>query len=159
METEFKELDEIIDLDNNKFIFIAGEPAVGKTTFAIKLLNNIASQNIPSLFFSFELSKESITNENAETLFIDDSANVSIDYIEGKCRNLKQESNIEFVVIDYLQLINYKEDMKVIGSKLKALVEELNITILVLSQLKGKNDKRHTIEDLKLSKAVAEANT
>lgn len=156
METGFKELDEIITLDNNKFIFIAGEPAVGKTKFALNIINNVASQNIPSLFFSLELSKESITNENAETLFIDDSANVTIDYIEGQCRKLKQEQNIKFVVIDYLQLINFKENMKVLGTKLKALAEELNVTILVLSQLSKEKDKRPTLEDLKQSKPVAE---
>ena len=156
MKTRFKELDEIITLDSNKLILVYGKPAVGKTTFALNIINNVASQNIPSLFFSLELSKESITNENAETLFIDDSANVSIDYIEGKCRNLKQEQNIEFVVIDYLQLINFKGNMNELGSKLKALAEELNVTILLLSQLKCENDKRLTLEDLKQSKPVAE---
>lgn len=156
METGFKELDEIITLDNNKFIFIAGEPAIGKTTFAVKLLNNIAIQNVSSLFFSLELSKESITNENAETLFIDDTANVTIDYIEGQCRKFKQEQNIMFVVIDYLQLINYNEDMKILGSKIKALAEELNVTILVLSQLSKVKALKPTIEDLKQSKPVAE---
>ena len=156
LKTGFKELDEIITLDSNKLILVYGKPAVGKTTFALNIINNVASQNIPSLFFSLELSKESITNENAETLFIDDSANVSIDYIEGKCRNLKQEQNIEFVVIDYLQLINFKGNMNELGSKLKALAEELNVTILLLSQLKCENDKRLTLEDLKQSKPVAE---
>lgn len=156
METGFKELDEIITLDNNKFIFIAGEQAVGKTTFALNVINNVANQNVPSLFFSFELSKESITNENAETLFIDDIANVTIDYIEEQCRKFKQEQNIMFVVIDYLQLINYNGDMKVLGSKLKALAEELNVTILVLSQLSKVKALKPTIEDLKQSKPVAE---
>lgn len=156
METGFKELDEIITLDSNKLILVYGKPAVGKTTFAVKLLNNVVSQNVPSLFFSLELSKESITNENAKALFIDDTANVTIDYIEEQCRKFKQEQNIMFVVIDYLQLINYNEDMKILGSKLKALAEELNVTILVLSQIKNENDKRPTIEDLKQSKPVAE---
>ena len=156
METGFKELDEIITLDNNKFIFVAGEPAVGKTTFALNVINNAVNQNIPSLFFSLELSKESITNENAETLFIDDTANVTIDYIEGQCRKFKQEQNIKFVVIDYLQLINFKEDMKDLGSKLKALAEELNVTILVLSQLSKVKAPKPTIEDLKQSKPVVE---
>ena len=156
METGFKELDEIITLDSNKLIQVYGKPAVGKTTFAVKLLNNVVSQNVPSLFFSLELSKESITNENAETLFIDDTANVTIDYIEGQCRKFKQEQNIKFVVIDYLQLINFKEDMKVLGDKLKSLAEELNVTILVLSQLSKVKALKPTIEDLKQSKPVAE---
>ena len=156
MKTGFKELDEIITLDSNKLILVYGKPAVGKTTFAVKLLNNVVSQNVPSLFFSLELSKESITNEKADTLFIDDTANVTIDYIEGQCRKFKQEQNIKFVVIDYLQLINFKENMKVLGSKLKALAEELNVTILVLSQLSKVKALKPTIEDLKQSKPVAE---
>ena len=80
LKTGFKELDEIITLDSNKLILVYGKPAVGKTTFAVKLLNNVVSQNVPSLFFSLELSKESITNENAKALFIDDTANVTIYY-------------------------------------------------------------------------------
>jgi len=157
LKTGFKELDEIITLDSNKLILVYGKPAVGKTTFALNVINNVANQNVPSLFFSLELSKESITNENAEALFIDDTANVTIDYIEEQCRKFKQEQNIMFVVIDYLQLINYNEDMKILGSKLKALAEELNVTILVLSQLSKATDyKAPKIEDLKQSKPVAE---
>ena len=156
MKTGFNELDEIINLDNNKLIFVSGEPAVGQTTFALNIINNVVSQNIPSLLFSFELSKESIINKNADTLLIDDTSNVTLDYIEGQCKKFKQEKNIKFVVIDYFQLINYNGDLKVLGSKLKALAEELNVTILVLSQLSKEKDKRPTLEDLKQSKPVAE---
>lgn len=61
-----------------------------------------------------------------------------------------------FVVIDYLQLINFKGDIQILGSKLKALAEELNVTILVLSQLSKEKDKRPRMEDLKQSKTIAE---
>ena len=156
MKTGFNELDEIINLDNNKLILVSGEQAVGKTTFALNVINNVVSQNIPSLLFSFELSKKSIINKNADTLFIDDTANVTIDYIEGQCRKFKQEQNIMFIVIDYLQLINYNDDIKDLGTKLKALAEELNVTILVLSQLSKVKALKPTIEDLKHSKPIAE---
>ena len=48
MKTGFKALDEIITLDKNKLILVAGKAGVGKTTFAVKLLNNIAIQNVSS---------------------------------------------------------------------------------------------------------------
>ena len=77
-----------------------------------------------------------------------------VDYIEEQCRNFKQEHNIKFVIIDYLQLINNK-DVEIIGTKLKALTEDLGITILMLSQLAG-TDKMPTLTDLKESKAIAD---
>ena len=135
MKTGFKALDEIITLDKNKLIFVAGKAGVGKTTFAVKLLNNIAIQNVSSLFFSLELSKESITNENAEALFIDDTANVTIDYIEGKCRNLEQEQNISKGNYPEIQIIQVygkdneqvKLNMEFLGLDLsKVLTQSLN---------------------------------
>lgn len=38
METGFKDLDEIINFDEPKLIFLAGRPGIGKTIFAINIL-------------------------------------------------------------------------------------------------------------------------
>lgn len=92
-------------------------------------------------------------------LYIDDTPKVTLEYIEEQCRSLKQTKNIGFVVIDYLQLLNYKDDIKKIGIILKTLAEELGLTILVLSQLsrnlERRTDKRPVITDLRESKAIA----
>lgn len=155
MKIRFTELEQIINIGNNKLILVSGRPAVGKTHFGINVFNNIAlKQGMSTLFFSFELSKETIINNSDGRLYIDDTPNVPLEYIEEQCRNFKQEHNIKFVIIDYLQLINNK-DVEIIGTKLKALAEELGLTILVLSQLLGA-ETRPTLADLKRSRAIAD---
>ena len=56
--TLFTRLDEITDgWQKSDLIIIAGRPAMGKTSFAVSLLKNIAvDQQIPSAFFSLEMS-------------------------------------------------------------------------------------------------------
>lgn len=155
MKIRFTELEQIINIGNNKLILVSGRPASGKTHFGINVFNNIVlKQNIPTLFFSLESSKETIINNSNGTLYVDDTPNVKIDYIEEQCRKFKQEHNIGFVIIDYLQLINNK-DIEIIGAGLRRLAEELGLTIMVLSQLAG-TDKRPTLADLKESKTIAD---
>ncbi len=62
--TGFEKLDAITGgLQKKDLIFIAGRPAMGKTAFALNIINNSAKlQNTKSLFFSLEMSKEQILN-------------------------------------------------------------------------------------------------
>lgn len=101
-----------------------------------------------------ESSKKTIINNSNGALYVDDTANVTLEYIKEQCRKFKEEHNIKLVIIDYLQLINNK-NVEIIGARLRALVEELGITIMVLSQL-ASIDKRPTLADLKESKAIAD---
>lgn len=155
MKIGFKELEQIINIVDNKLILVCGRPAVGKTHFGINIFNNIAlKKDMPTLFFSFESSKETIINNSDGALSVDDTANVPLEYIEQQCRELKQKNDIKLVIIDYLQLINNK-DVGIVGTRLRALAEELDLKILVLSQLAG-TDKRPALADLKESKAIAD---
>ena len=84
-------------------------------------------------------------------IFIEDKANISIDEICLEARKMRVEQKIQFIVIDYLQLIRYEgekslsRDLEInrILEKLKLLSEELNIPILVLSQLSREPEKRN----------------
>ena len=57
--TGYFRLDEVTNgWQNTDFIVLAGRPAMGKTSFALSLLKNIAvDRRIPSAFFSLEMSK------------------------------------------------------------------------------------------------------
>ena len=57
--TGYSRLDEVTNgWQNTDFIVLAGRPAMGKTSFALSLLKNIAvERKIPSAFFSLEMSK------------------------------------------------------------------------------------------------------
>ena len=83
--------------------------------------------------------------ENNE-IYIDDTPKISIEEIRKKSRKLKLEKNIGLIVIDYLQLIDTTSDNEQgraeIITNLKILAKELNIPILVVSQLKSNVEQR-----------------
>lgn len=170
MKTELKRLYEIIDLEKNNLIVLAGRPATGKSSLALSIVNNIAvTQNISTLIFSLEMSEQTVLNkmESTSNIFINDTAGISINKICEEARKMKEEKDIELIVLDYLQLVSYTgteitraEEVSKITKTLKALVEELNITIIVTSQLSKivdeREDKRPKLEDFNESKSVVQ---
>ncbi len=97
--------------------------------------------------------------------FIDDTAMVSIMDLRAKARKLKAEHNLQFLVIDYLQLLhstkkheNRHQEVSDISRSLKALAKELSIPIIALSQLSravdSRTDKRPMLSDLRESGAI-----
>nr|YP_010198866.1 replication helicase subunit [Gracilaria tikvahiae]UAD88099.1 replication helicase subunit [Gracilaria tikvahiae] len=77
-------------------------------------------------------------------VYINDTPNISIDYIEYTSKLLYQETGIiQLVIIDYLQLVQVEgfnnnirtQELGYITRKLKLLAQYLNIPIVVLSQL------------------------
>lgn len=98
-------------------------------------------------------------------LFIDDTAMLGIMDLRAKARKLKAEHNLQFLIIDYLQLLhstknheNRHQEVSEISRSLKALAKELNIPILALSQLSravdSRMDKRPILSDLRESGAI-----
>lgn len=82
-------------------------------------------------------------------IYIDDTPFLTIIDIIAKCRNLvKEEKNIGLIVIDYLQLMidSDKDDRRYQASKiscmLKNLAKELNVPIILLSQISRAVDRR-----------------
>ena len=77
-------------------------------------------------------------------LFIDDTAGISINELRAKARRKKRDENIQFIAIDYLQLLksrtkqaeNSRErEIAEISAGIKALAKELGVPILILAQL------------------------
>ena len=100
-------------------------------------------------------------------LFIDDTPALSIYEFRSKARRLKAQSNIELIVIDYLQLMtgtpetrgNREQEVASISRSLKAIAKELDIPIIALSQLNRSvesrgGDKRPQLSDLRESGAI-----
>jgi len=97
--------------------------------------------------------------------FIDDTAMVSIMELRTKARKLKAEKGLDFLVVDYLQLLhsakrheNRHQEVSEISRSLKALAKELDIPVLALSQLSravdSRTDKRPMLSDLRESGAI-----
>lgn len=98
-------------------------------------------------------------------LFISDNSFVTILDIRNYARKFKTEHNLDFIIIDYLQLItspsqNKQREQQVseISRSLKLLAKELNVPILALSQLsrsvENRTDKRPMLSDLRESGAI-----
>jgi replicative DNA helicase len=98
-------------------------------------------------------------------LFIDDTSSISVLDLKAKARRLKREFGIGLLIIDYLQLIqagirvdNREQEIAYISRQLKALAKDLDIPVVVLSQLsrpqKGQEEKRPVLSDLRESGAI-----
>jgi replicative DNA helicase len=82
-------------------------------------------------------------------LFIDDSSGLSILQLRAKARRMAQQYGIKLFVIDYLQLLhstsrraeNRQQEIADISNGIKALAKELNVPIIVLSQLNRELEK------------------
>lgn len=83
-------------------------------------------------------------------LYIDDRPQIKIGELKGKARRLKERYGIGFICIDYLQLIlstpamdkTREQAIGEITRELKGLARELNVPVLVLSQLSRKVEER-----------------
>ena len=77
-------------------------------------------------------------------IFIDDTPALNIFELRAKSRRLKQNHDIQLIVIDYLQLMtanandkrsNREQEISSISRALKGLAKELNIPVIALAQL------------------------
>lgn len=98
-------------------------------------------------------------------LYIEDQSGISIMQFRAQARRMVQQYGVRLFVIDYIQMLiatrgkeriaNRREEMEQISSGIKALAKELDVPIIVLSQLnreleKGK-PRKPRVSDLKES--------
>lgn len=198
--TGFPSLDNILSgFQPSDLVILAARPAMGKTSFALNMAQNIAKQGNSVAIISLEMSKEQLVERmfcallqvdswkmrtgqlteddfarighvmddlNSMNIFIDDSVGNSIVELKAKARRLKMESGLDFIIIDYLQLMttgthsggNRVQEISEISRSLKALARELHVPILSLSQLSRavemRIDKAPQLSDLRESGAI-----
>lgn len=99
-------------------------------------------------------------------LFIDDSSGLSILQLRAKARRMSQQYGIKLFVIDYLQLLhstarraeNRQQEIADISSGVKSLAKELNVPVIVLSQLnrelEREKNRKPRMSDLRESGAI-----
>ncbi len=83
-------------------------------------------------------------------IYVDDASGLDIADLRARARRMKRRYGIELIVIDYLQLIQCREvarqgrqiEVGRISGQVKAMAKELNIPVIVLSQLSRANEKR-----------------
>jgi replicative DNA helicase len=100
-------------------------------------------------------------------IFIDDTPSLGILEVRAKSRRMKAEKNIGMVIIDYLQLMqgpkgaeNREKEIAAISRSMKGLAKELDIPVVLLSQLnravESRGNKRPLLSDLRESGAIEE---
>lgn len=99
-------------------------------------------------------------------IYIDDSSLNSYTDILSKCRRLKRERGLDLVMIDYLQLMSAptrindrQQEIATLTKNLKVAAKELQVPILLLSQLsrdveKRTGEHRPVLSDLRESGAI-----
>ena len=98
-------------------------------------------------------------------IFVDDTPAITVHDLRAKCRRLKRDNGrLDMVLIDYLQLMTgtaaERKDLEIseMTRSLKGLAKELDVPILVLSQLnrslESRSDKRPMMSDLRESGAI-----
>jgi replicative DNA helicase len=100
------------------------------------------------------------------SLWIDETAAVSVLEMRAKCRRLHSQYGLDLVIVDYLQLArgdrnthSREQEISEISRGLKGLAKELDIPVMALSQLNRgpetrKEDKRPMLADLRESGAI-----
>lgn len=206
LRSNIKSLDDILhNFYAGTLVTIGGMSSMGKTAFALNLVNEFAvKQKHPLLFFSLEgkaslwttrllsivtgISTSSLLDS---TLTADDWGKLDqgarlltgapiyleakrVNHIDKLCevaRKMKEEYGIHIIFVDYVQLLNAKDgysdnryfDLNYVTRKLKELAKELEVPIVILSQLnrhmkdeEGLEGKRPRIADLRDSGTIEE---
>jgi replicative DNA helicase len=102
---------------------------------------------------------------SAMRLFIDDTPGIGVLEMRAKARRLQAEHGLNLLCVDYIQLMtgrgrfeNRTLELASISRSLKGLAKELNVPIVVLSQLsrapESRSDHRPQLSDLRESGAL-----
>ena len=101
-------------------------------------------------------------------IYVSDISGVTVSYIISECRRIKREKGLDLVMIDYLQLMaaesgsksqqNREQEVANITKSLKNAAKDLEVPILLLSQLsrgpEQRTDHRPMLADLRESGAI-----
>jgi replicative DNA helicase len=100
-------------------------------------------------------------------IYIDDTPALSIFELRAKCRRMKEQYHIEAIMVDYLQLMTgsveargmREQEISGISRSLKSLAKELEVPVIVLSQLNRGVEtrggtKKPMLSDLRESGAI-----
>ena len=83
-------------------------------------------------------------------IFLDDASGLDIADLRARARRMKRQHGIELIVIDYLQLCQCREvakqgrqiEVSRISGQIKSMAKELQVPVIVLSQLSRANEQR-----------------
>lgn len=109
-----------------------------------------------------EAMARAIGEMSAMPMFIDDRGGLTVWDIRAQCRRMRAEAGIDLVIVDYVQLVRgsldrrgvtRNEELTDVSARLKGLARELNVPMMVVSQMNrggdARSDKRPVLSDLR----------
>ena len=113
----------------------------------------------------FDNLSQAVKNLAAAPIYVDDTPTITVMEMLAKARRLKQEHGLGLVVIDYLQLMtgsnkreNRQQEVAGMTRSLKIMAKEINVPIILLSQLSRAVEQRETkrpqLSDLRESGSI-----
>ena len=122
----------------------------------------VSSHKLSGGYISGELHSQLVNSASVLSpakILVDDSAGLSAIEVRARARRMKRKHNIELIVIDYLQMMNYPQYAKegrqretaAISGAMKAMAKELRVPVVVLSQLSRAPETRDKLAIPKLS--------
>ena len=141
-------------------------------SLVLRMLCSRARVNLRNVREGFLLERDFPLLTNAadklsnSPLFIDDTAGLSILQLRARARRMQQQYGIKLFVVDYLQLLhstarraeNRQQEIADISNGVKSLAKELNVPVIVLSQLnrelEREKNRKPRLSDLRESGAI-----
>jgi replicative DNA helicase len=130
----------------------------------------VSSQKIRSGYLKkedFPKLENAYSRLRGAPIYVDDTPGISVMELRAKARRLKARSQCQLLIIDYLQLMTSgtsssregrQQEISEISRSVKSLARELNIPIVILSQLnravENRADHRPQLSDLRESGAI-----
>jgi len=176
------EIDQIFDggFQNGELIILSGPTKNGKTVYSQNMSFLQASNNIPVIWFSYEMSWQELTRKfmemDWENVMMDcpakvplyypiDNRNSSMDWFRKKIYEAKEKFGAKMVYIDHLHYLipltekgnNLSFSIGKIIRELNGIAVEMEIPILLIAHTKKiEVDKMPDINSLKDSSSIAQ---
>jgi replicative DNA helicase len=137
---------------------------MSKIRLVAKILSN-ESEVSSDYLFSGKLTDNdhrrintAIAELEKNSLYIDETPGLSINELKLRAKKAKQRHKIEFIFVDYLQLLSFEtgrgrnmnreQEISNISRGLKNIAKELDLPVIALSQLSRETEKRSNKEPL-----------
>lgn len=95
-------------LKKQELTIIAARPAMGKTTFALRLASELCNEQQSVLYCSLEMDEDKLVLRHYDNrIVVDDTPRQSVEHIRTTIQKNREKSfSVSIVIIDYLQLMN-----------------------------------------------------
>lgn len=150
---------------------MSGEQLALRAMCAMAKVPYLATRN-PSIWTKYEWERFEAARDQlyTSTLYIQDARDISINQIKAQSRRLNHRGGpLRLIILDYIQIVgqgtlraeNRNDELRNMIYSLRALAQELNVTVVILAQLnrnvEKREDKRPMLSDLSESGGIEAA--